>query len=97
MANGWARACAAVVCVTVAAPALAASADWAEDLTFQIKDEVGCEVTMISQVVDRMVDGKRVVMAKVHCEDKRTFDAFRGEEFADFKFNECEPPEQKAC
>ncbi len=97
MAKIWPGACAAGVLLAVITPVLAASSEWAEELTFQIKDEVGCEVSLISQVVERTVGGKRIVMAKVHCEDKRTFDAFRDEEFADFKFNECDPPEQRAC
>ena len=83
--------------VAIVTPAGAANTEWAEDLTFQIREQLGCEVNLISQVVERVVDGKRIVMAKVHCEDKRTYDAFRGDELADFKFNECDPPEQRAC
>jgi hypothetical protein len=90
-------ACVVAGWLAMAVPVMAANWEWTEDLTFQIRDEFGCEVNLISQVVERVVAGKRVVMAKVHCEDKRTFDAFRGAEFADFKFNECEPPEQRAC
>jgi hypothetical protein len=97
MAKIWPGACAAGVLLAVITPVLAANSEWAQELTFQIKDEVGCEVSLISQVVERTVGGKRIVMAKVHCEDRRTFDAFRDEEFADFKFNECDPPEQRAC
>jgi hypothetical protein len=87
----------AMACLAVAMPLAADMSEWADDLKFQIREELNCEVNLISQVVERVVDRKRIVMAKVHCEDKRTFDAFRGEEFADFKFNECDPPEQKAC
>ena len=87
----------AAASLAIVAPVGAANSEWAEDLTFQIREELGCEVNLISQVVERVVEGKRIVMAKVHCEDKRTYDAFRGDEFADFKFNECEPPEQRAC
>jgi hypothetical protein len=97
MPRGIAVACLAGAWWVAAGPILAADPEWAEDLTYQIRDAHDCEVNLISQVVERVVDGKRVVMAKVHCEDKRSFDAFRGEEFAEFTFNECEPPEQRAC
>ena len=90
-------ACVAVAWLVLAMPLAADTSEWAEDLKFQINEELDCEVNLISQVVERTVDQKRVVMAKVHCKDKRTFDAFREEEFTDFKFNECDPPEQRAC
>jgi hypothetical protein len=95
----WAltMACVTGAWLVVTAPLAAATSEWAEDLKFQIRDELGCEVKLISQVVERVIDQKRIVMAKIHCEDNRTFDAFRDEEFADFKFNECDPPEQRAC
>ncbi len=90
-------ACVATVGLAIMAPVTAATSEWAEELKFQIREQFSCKVNLISQVVERDVEGKRVVMAKIHCEDNRTFDAFRDEEFADFKFNECEPPEQRAC
>ena len=90
-------ACVATAWLAVTVPLPAATSEWAEDLKFQIREELGCEVNLISQVVERVVEQKRIVMAKIHCADKRTFDAFRGEEFADFKFNECDPPEQRTC
>ena len=56
-----------------------------------------CKVAYLSHVVERTVDGKKLVMAKAHCEDKRVFDAMRPDEFEPFQFNECQPESAQGC
>ena len=86
LAVAWA--CAAV------APAWA---QWEQELSIQIEEDLGCKVAFLSQVVDRVVDGRHIVMAKVHCEDERTYDAYRDDDLMLFDFKECEPPDAQAC
>jgi len=74
-----------------------AGAGWREDLIEDIKIEHGCEVEFISHVVEREVDGHKLVMAKAHCRDKRAFDAFRKDEFELFEFKECTVRETISC
>ena len=75
----------------------AAPDTWHEELTQQIAESEGCEVAFISQVVEREVDGRRLIMAKVHCEDKRSFDAYRGGADEAFTFKACEVPDAETC
>jgi hypothetical protein len=77
-----------------ASPALAA---WEDELTEQVLYDEACKVAFLSQVVERTIDGRRSIMAKVHCEDKRTFDAYRGDDREPFQFKACEKPEAKSC
>ena len=77
-----------------ASPALAA---WQDELTQQVLRDESCKVAFLSQVVERTIDGRRVIMAKVHCEDKRTFDAYRGDDREPFEFKACEKPEAETC
>ena len=70
---------------------------WEADLTAEIDLAVGCKVAYLSHVVERVVDGKHLVMAKAHCEDQRVFDAMRPDEFEAFRFNECEGDATTAC
>ena len=89
--------------VAVAALSLAATTakadreDWAPTLTVQIFDEHQCMVAFLSQVVEREVDGRPVVIAKAHCEDDRAFDIFREGTEGRFEIIECEVPNQEAC
>jgi len=69
-----------------------ASAGWQEDLAIELRVAKGCTVTFLSQVVERSVDGRRVVFAKAHCEDGRVFDATRTDPVMPFDFKECQPP-----
>jgi hypothetical protein len=59
----------------------------------QLADEIGlvedCELRFVSQVVERTVDGRQIVMAKAHCADERVFDAWRDDPLAPFTFKEC--------
>jgi hypothetical protein len=79
--------------LALAAPALAA---WEEDLAAQLRWDYQCLVQYYSGVIERMVDGQLVVIAKAHCEDGRTFDAIQHDELEDFEITECTPTEQ-AC
>lgn len=79
---------------------VAAQADreaWAPPLTDQIFEEHQCVVAFLSQVVEREVDGRDVVIAKVHCEDDRAFDVHRAGSFGRFEITECERPNQETC
>lgn len=76
----------------------AASAGWQEDLAVEIRAAKGCSVAYLSQVVERLVDGRQVIFAKAHCEDGRVFDASRTDALAPFDFKECRPAAQpQAC
>ena len=79
--------------VLVAMPALAG---WQEDLASQMRWDHDCDVTFFSNVIEREVDGKPVIIAKVHCQDGRVFDAIQRSAFEDFEVSECTPTEQ-AC
>jgi hypothetical protein len=83
----------AALLITLAQPALA---DWQEELAAQLRWDEECEVAFYSGVIERMVNGRQVVIAKAHCEDGRVFDAIQRDEFQDFELNECTPDEQ-AC
>ncbi len=84
-----------VICLTGAATS--ALAEWQEELTDQIAEELNCEVSFISQVTEREVEGHQVIMAKVHCVDKRAYDAYRGDEYDLFEFRLCGEQDVSAC
>jgi hypothetical protein len=86
----------ALVVGAVAWPVWAQSG-WEGDLAMEIDLAEHCRVAFLSHVVERAVDGKKLVMAKVHCEDQRVFDALRPDEFEAFRFNECQPDTGTAC
>ena len=73
-----------------------AQADWQQDLAAEILILEDCEVGFLTQVIERTVGGREVVMAKVHCLDGRTFDAERDDRFAAFDFRACEPVDEPA-
>jgi hypothetical protein len=70
---------------------------WQAELAGQILEEHDCEVAFVSQVKESENQGRRILAAKVHCLDKRSFDALRSDDFEPFQFNECESPEAKSC
>lgn len=69
---------------------------WQTDLANEILLMEDCEVSFLTQVIERTVDGRQVVMAKAHCVDGRTFDALREDTFAAFAFTICQPEEAPA-
>jgi hypothetical protein len=76
---------------------MAQTQDWAPELTAQVLREYDCEVAFFSQVSERVVDGDIVVLAKVHCVDERTFDAYRDSAFEPFEIHPCENPNNRVC
>ena len=67
-----------------------AQMSWQEDLAYELEQLEGCEVQFLSQVVERTVNGRQVVMAKAHCRDGRVFDASRSDQLEPFEVRECE-------
>ncbi len=96
LVNFTAAALAAAVLATAAA-AQNAQDDWGPLLTDQMSLEYDCEVAFFSQVAERDVNGQVIVIAKVHCQDKRTFDAYRPGSFELFEIHPCENPEHRVC
>ncbi|MEK0084371.1 hypothetical protein [Benzoatithermus flavus] len=76
---------------------LRAQADWQEDLAGEIGLTRNCTVAFLSHVVERTVDGRQLVMAKVHCDDERVFDALRPDVGEPFRFSECQPDATQGC
>ena len=74
-----------------------AAAQWEDELTRQIAREVGCEVSFLSHVIEREIDGRQIVMVKVHCADERDFDALRDDKSKPFQFTACEPRNVESC
>jgi len=75
-----------------------AQTDWQAELADEILIMADCEVSFLTQVIEREIDGRQVILAKVHCVDGRTFDASRDDSFAAFDFSLCEPEgEPAAC
>lgn len=88
----WALALLAVTVLTW--PAVAG---WEEDLREEIKAQHACDVEFLSHVVEREIEGRQVVIAKVQCRDRRAFDAHRPDVFAAFQFSECTSRETRTC
>ncbi len=86
-----------VLALAVTLPRPAAAQAWQSELAEQIAEEQDCEVGFLSHVIERDLDGRLVVMAKVHCTDKRTFDALRTDQFELFRITLCEDPNVGSC
>ena len=71
--------------------------EWFEELSADIAVIHDCEVAYLSHVVERQGDGGLMVMAKVHCVDQRTFDAFRLRTADVFQYKECTLREKQTC
>lgn len=76
---------------------LRAQAGWQEDLVGEIELTRNCTVAFLSHVVERTIDGRQLVMAKAHCDDRRVFDAMRPDVGEPFRFNECQPDATQGC
>ena len=72
-----------------------ANADWKSELTRQMRDDFGCKVEYMSHIIERKIGDKILISAKVHCEDKRAFDATRDRPLQRFMVRRC--PVQKSC
>ena len=90
---------AAIALALSAAPVVAQGPEdeWGPLLTEQMAVEYDCEVAFFSQVAERELNGDVVVLAKVHCQDQRTFDAYRPGSFELFEIHPCENPEHRVC
>jgi hypothetical protein len=82
------------VAALLIASATPAHASWQDDLTAQLRWDHQCQVAFYSDVIERLVNGQQVVIAKAHCEDGRVFDAIQKNELEEFQINECTPKEQ---
>jgi hypothetical protein len=79
-------------------PLRAEDTGWEEQLRVQVLREYDCEVAFFSQVSERILNGDQVVLAKVHCEDKRSFDAYRNSAFKKaFDIHPCDNPDNRVC
>ena len=74
-----------------------AQEEWQAELADEALIMEDCEVSFLTQVIEREIDGRAVVMAKAHCVDGRTFDALREDSFAAFVFTICEPEDEPAA
>jgi len=78
-------------------PLCAQEPEWQPQLAEQMLREYDCEVAFLSQVAERTVNGDLIVLAKVHCIDKRSFDAYRDSAFEPFEIHPCENPDNRVC
>jgi len=70
---------------------------WEGQIAAEALDVLNCEISFISHIVQRNMPTGTMVMTKIHCVDKRSFDALRESDAAPFTFKECTPREQKSC
>jgi len=97
---GYAKMLAAAAATLVLAGPVVAAQDgetWQVELAKQLEAEEGCVVAFLSQVVERNIDGRQVVLAKAHCEDDRAYDAMRDDRGQPFRLSPCGVPEDVAC
>jgi hypothetical protein len=86
----------AAAMAALAIPAAAQESNWQALASSLLMTEKNCEVQFYSGVVERVIDGKQLVIAKAHCKDKRAFDVSRNSQFEPFTFKECQP-QPTAC
>ena len=73
------------------------SGSWRFDVREEARETQQCEIAYFSHVVERTIKGEAVVMAKIHCDDSRAFDALRKGEDAFFTFTKCRGRDERAC
>lgn len=77
--------------VFVAGNALAAEvASWQNVLREQMTYDYDCEISELTDVEVRFVNGAQIVLAKVHCADSRIYNASRLDEYDEFQVKPCE-------
>ncbi|MDJ0948645.1 MAG: hypothetical protein QNJ94_06970 [Alphaproteobacteria bacterium] len=76
--------------------AAAAQASWEDQLSLQMMQDENCEVTYITQVIERDLPEGKFIQALVGCADKRTFIAYRDKDLRRFKITVCKQDE-RAC
>lgn len=88
-ASIFVRSLAVALCISSIA-VTPARAGWLDDLALEAKLTEGCEVAYVSHVVERMVGDVQIILAKVHCQDKRVFDASRQDQLSPFRLRRCD-------
>jgi len=88
---------AGMAAATLLAPSGGAADEWQTKLNEVMLRDHDCEVAFLSQVAEREVNGDLVILAKVHCVDKRTFDVYRESAFKPFEIHPCENPDNRVC
>lgn len=88
---------ATILPLLISAAGQAEEYEWLEELSADIAVMHDCEVAYLSHVVERDADEGLMVMAKVHCVDQRTFDAFRLRTADVFQYKECTLREKQTC
>jgi hypothetical protein len=73
----------------LAAPSAFAEAEWQLTLRKQMEDEFRCKTDYLSHIVERQIGARFLISAKVHCEDKRAFDANWDEPKQRFAIRQC--------
>ena len=73
----------------LAMPAVAEDAEWHLTLTKQMESEYRCKTEYLSHITERRIGERYLLSAKVHCEDKRTFDANWDEQAQKFQVRRC--------
>lgn len=71
--------------------------DWREIVTEDAWLQEACRVAYLSHIVERETESGRIVMVKVHCDDKRSFDAVQSGTDQPFTFSECTLREKTTC
>ncbi len=74
----------------------AALPSWEEQLTLQMLQDQNCEVTFITQVIERDTPDGKFIQAHVGCADQRTFNVLRDKGLKRFTIAPCKPDE-RAC
>ncbi len=76
--------------LVVAIPAVASeSEEWRRDLDTQMSFDHDCEVSYLTGVIERDIEGQLAVTARVHCLDKRAYDVSRRDVLEPFDVKKC--------
>ena len=86
-----------LIWVLLGAQSAVAEEGWKRDLRAEIRAQQDCEVAFLSHIVERSIEGRQMVMVKVHCMDQRSFDAVRQDKAAVFQFKECTRANTSSC
>ncbi len=85
-----------VLAIAGLAPVAWAQASWEEQLTLQMLQDENCEVTFITQVIERDTPDGKFIQALVGCADQRTFNVLRDKGLKRFTIAPCKTDE-RAC
>ncbi|WP_119169100.1 hypothetical protein [Algihabitans albus] len=71
--------------------------DWRQQLVDQLAEEEGCVVSFFSQVSVVRQDGREIIAARAHCDDRRAFDVTRISPATAFDLQACDTSEERTC